>query len=56
LLRWLGSVYEAQVTVMDRLVALKLFSVTYAQDPEFRQRLQREAPIAGRLLSARWSS
>jgi serine/threonine protein kinase len=34
---------------MDRVVALKLISGAYAQDPEFRKRLQREARIAGRL-------
>lgn len=45
----MGSVYEAQDTVMDRVVALKLISGPYAQDPEYRQRLQREARIAGRL-------
>ncbi len=45
----MGSVYEAQDTVMDRVVALKLISGAYAQDPEYRQRLQREARIAGRL-------
>src|ERR1700736_5468981 len=45
----MGSVYEAEDTAMDRVVALKLISGTYAQDPEFRKRLQREARIAGRL-------
>src|SRR6202022_2256027 len=45
----MGSVYEAEDTAMDRVVALKLISGTYAQDPEYRQRLQREARIAGRL-------
>jgi serine/threonine-protein kinase len=45
----MGHVYEAEDTVMDRTVALKLISGTYAQDPEFRKRLQREARIAGRL-------
>jgi serine/threonine kinase PknH len=45
----MGSVYEAEDTVMDRVVALKLISRTYAHDPDYRQRLQREARIAGRL-------
>jgi len=45
----MGAVYEAQDTVMDRVVALKLISGPYAQDPDYRQRLQREARIAGRL-------
>src|SRR5246127_1171718 len=45
----MGRVYEAEDTAMDRVVALKLISGTYAQDPEFRKRLQREARIAGRL-------
>src|SRR3954465_15767786 len=45
----MGTVYEAQDTVMDRVVALKLISGTYAQDSGYRQRLQREARIAGRV-------
>lgn len=45
----MGRVYEAEDTAMDRVVALKLISSTYAQDPEYRKRLQREARIAGRL-------
>lgn len=45
----MGTVYEAQDTVMDRVVALKLISGPYARDPAYRQRLQREARIAGRL-------
>jgi serine/threonine kinase PknH len=45
----MGSVYEAQDTVMDRVVALKLISGPYANDSDYRQRLQREARIAGRL-------
>src|ERR1700757_2035017 len=45
----MGHVYEAEDTAMDRVVALKLISGSYAQDPEFRKRLQREARIAGRL-------
>ena len=45
----MGQVYEAEDTVMDRVVALKLISGPSAQDPDFRKRLQREARIAGRL-------
>jgi len=45
----MGSVFEAEDTVLQRSVALKLISSTYAQDPEYRERLQREARIAGRL-------
>jgi serine/threonine protein kinase len=45
----MGQVYEAEDTAMDRVVALKLISASYARDPEFRRRLQREARIAGRL-------
>jgi serine/threonine kinase PknH len=45
----MGSVYEAEDTVLQRSVALKLISANYAQDPDYRMRLQREARIAGRL-------
>ena len=45
----MGQVFEAEDTEMDRVVALKLMSADYTQDPEFRKRLQREARIAGRL-------
>lgn len=45
----MGTVYEAQDTVMDRVVALKLITGTYAQNQDYRLRLQREARIAGRL-------
>lgn len=45
----MGSVFEAEDTTLQRSVALKLISQTYAQDPEYRERLQREARIAGRL-------
>ncbi len=50
----MGTVYEAQDTTMDRVVALKLISGPYAQDPNYRQRLQREARIAGRLQDPMW--
>ncbi|ORB02370.1 hypothetical protein BST27_16295 [Mycobacterium intermedium] len=45
----MGTVYEAEDTVMDRTVALKLISGDYAQNEDYRRRLQREARIAGRL-------
>jgi serine/threonine protein kinase len=45
----MGSVFEAEDTVLQRSVALKLISATFAQDPDYRERLQREARIAGRL-------
>lgn len=45
----MGSVFEAEDTVLGRSVALKLISASYAQDPAYRQRLEREARIAGRL-------
>jgi serine/threonine-protein kinase len=45
----MGEVYEAEDTVKERVVALKLLSVALSQDPVFRERLQREARTAGRL-------
>ena len=45
----MGSVFEAEDTLLRRPVALKLISASYAQDPAYRQRLEREARIAGRL-------
>ncbi len=45
----MGEVYEAEDTVKDRVVALKLMSATFSQDPVFRKRMQREAHTAGRL-------
>ena len=45
----MGEVYEAQDTVHDRSVALKLVLQSLSGDREFRERLQREARIAGRL-------
>ncbi|BDE13820.1 hypothetical protein Mkiyose1665_15740 [Mycobacterium kiyosense] len=44
-----GEVYEAEDTAMHRVVALKLLSSTYSQNPVFRERLFREARTAGRL-------
>jgi serine/threonine protein kinase len=45
----MGEVYEAYDTVKDRVVALKLMTQEITADPVFRQRMQREANIAGRL-------
>jgi serine/threonine kinase PknH len=46
----MGEVYEAEHTVKDWTVALKLMSHTFSQDPVFRKRMEREARITGRLL------
>jgi serine/threonine protein kinase len=45
----MGEVYEAEDTVKDRVVALKLMTGELSSDPVFRQRMQREAHTAGRL-------
>jgi serine/threonine-protein kinase len=45
----MGDVYEAEDTVRERIVALKLMSETLSNDPVFRSRMQREARTAGRL-------
>ena len=45
----MGEVYEAEDTVKDRVVALKLLPESATHDPVFRKRLQREAHSAGRL-------
>ncbi len=45
----MGDVYEAEDTVRERIVALKLMSETLSRDPVFRTRMQREARTAGRL-------
>ena len=45
----MGEVYEAEDTVKDRIVALKLLPQAVSHDPVFRKRLQREAHSAGRL-------
>jgi serine/threonine-protein kinase len=44
-----GHVWEAEDTVMDRVVALKLLRSEYSENEKFRQRLFREARAAGRL-------
>lgn len=45
----MGEVYEAEDTVKDRVVALKLMNQEFSNDPVFRKRMQREAQTAGRL-------
>jgi serine/threonine kinase PknH len=45
----MGEVYEAEDTVKDRVVALKLLPEAVSHDQVFRKRLQREAHSAGRL-------
>ena len=44
-----GDVYEAEDTMMDRAVALKLLAAPYSRNEVFRQRLYREARNAGKL-------
>ncbi|HEY0229585.1 MAG TPA: serine/threonine-protein kinase, partial [Mycobacterium sp.] len=46
----MGEGYEAEHTVKEWTVALKLMSRTFSQDPMFRKRMEREARITGRLL------
>lgn len=45
----MGEVYEAEDTVRERRIALKLMGTASSQDPVFRKRMQHEARIAGRL-------
>ncbi|UMB70431.1 serine/threonine-protein kinase PknD [Mycobacterium paraterrae] len=45
----MGEVYEAEDTRKGRIVALKLISPQFSDDPLFRARMQREAGAAGRL-------
>ena len=45
----MGDVYEAEDTIKERVVALKLMSAAFSGDPVFRKRMQREARTAGRL-------
>jgi serine/threonine protein kinase, bacterial len=45
----MGEVYQAEDTRKGRVVALKLISPQYSDDPMFRARMQREAGAAGRL-------
>lgn len=45
----MGEVYQAEDTRKHRVVALKLISSQYSDNPLFRARMQREADTAGRL-------
>jgi serine/threonine-protein kinase len=45
----MGEVYEAEHTVKEWTVAVKLLTGTLSADPVFRERLKREARTAGRL-------
>ena len=44
-----GEVYEAEHTVKEWTVAVKLMSENFSNDPVFRERMKREARITGRL-------
>ena len=48
----MGEVYEAEDTRKGRVVALKLISPQFSDNPMFRARMQREAGAAGRLTEA----
>ncbi len=45
----MGEVYEAEHTVKEWTVAVKLMSDQFSKDPVFRERMKREARTAGRL-------
>ncbi|ORA07916.1 serine/threonine protein kinase, partial [Mycobacterium asiaticum DSM 44297] len=45
----MGEVYEAEHTIKGWTVAVKLMSESVSKDPVFRERMKREARIAGRL-------
>lgn len=45
----MGEVYEAEHTVKEWTVAVKLLNETFSSDPVFRERMKREARTAGRL-------
>ncbi|MEE6137672.1 sensor domain-containing protein [Mycobacterium sp. 050128] len=45
----MGEVYEAEHTVKEWTVAVKLMSDQFSSDPVFRERMKREARTAGRL-------
>ncbi len=45
----MAAVWQAEDTLLDRLVAVKLLHPQYADDPEFLERFRREARAAARL-------
>jgi predicted Ser/Thr protein kinase len=45
----MGVVYRARQRLPDRVVALKVISAEYADDPQFRTRFEREAAIAAQI-------
>ena len=45
----MGVVYRARQRLPDRVVALKVISAEYAEDPQFRTRFEREAAIAAQI-------
>ncbi|MGZ4251603.1 MAG: serine/threonine-protein kinase, partial [Solirubrobacteraceae bacterium] len=45
----MGVVYRARQRLPDRIVALKVISSEYADDPQFRTRFEREAAIAAQI-------
>src|SRR5947207_1646416 len=45
----MGEVYKARDTRLDRIVAIKILLELLAADPQFRERLDREARATSRL-------
>ncbi|MCQ4365724.1 serine/threonine-protein kinase PknH/PknJ [Mycobacterium gordonae] len=45
----MGEVYEAEHTIKEWTVAVKVMTAEFSKDPVFRERMKREARIAGRL-------
>jgi serine/threonine kinase PknH len=45
----MGEVYEAEHTVKEWTVAVKVMTAQFSKDPVFRERMKREARITGRL-------